>query len=485
MLSLLFILLFLSGHSLFAQANAAGSTAAPGAVSVAAPASASASRRGDALTFKIAIMGPGNEPYFWFGHIGLVIEDRSGGRSRFYDWGVFSFESERFFINFAFGNMLYCCMVSRADLNYNSYISHNRNITLYTLDLPAESKEAVLRYVDNNVLPENRDYYYHIFKDNCATRIRDIIDMALNGQFKAAFGEAPGRFTIRQHADRHTWHNEPVNWLTNFWMGQNIDRPVTVWDEMFLPSEIAMRIKDFRYKDAAGKERALVSGVEVLYNSSTRPPVLDSPGNQWYKKLIVSLLFSALILLLFRFTGRKRGFHLFIALLQSVSGLVFGLIGSALFFMSFFTNHDYTYNNSNIFYVNPLFLALVPMGLILAFSKDKKKLFVITRLIRLFWTYVILGALLTMVIKLSPAFYQQNQSALALILPLALTMVVVFFMMGRPGFQAGARETTARPGGARETHTRQLGAQSKLNKRADKKTGLPCSALCKGLYSLL
>ena len=408
-------LLFLfSGLSLFGQSG-----------------SSSAARRGDALTLKLAVMGPGTELYFWFGHIGLVVEDKTTGQARFFDWGVFSFENEHFFVNFAFGRLIYSCMVSRADLNYNMYIHDNRDITLYTLDLPPEKKEEILRFAENNVLPENRNYYYHHFRDNCATRIRDILDMALDGQFKTAFGNAPGRLTYRQHVRRHTWAHPFFDWILNFWMGQDIDRPITVWDEMFLPSEIGMRIKDFHYAGPDGKDRLLVSSVEILNTSHGRPAVLAVPRLQWPRELIASIVFSGLIALLYFLWGKQRGYKIFMGILQSLLGLFFGVAGTLLFFMSFFTNHDYTYHNSNIFFVNPLFFALIPLGLIFGFTGNKKKRFVTARLLRLFWTYVLLGGFLTMAIKLSPNFYQQNQVDQALILPLALTMIILMAFMGR------------------------------------------------------
>ena len=386
--------------------------------------------RGDALTLKLAVMGPGDELYFWFGHIGLVVENKVSGQARYFDWGVFSFENNHFFVDFAFGRLIYSCMVSRPEPNYNAYAQHNRSITLYTLDLPPEKKEEVLRFAENNVLPENRDYHYHFFKDNCATRIRDILDMALDGQFSAEFAQAPGRFTLRQHVRRHTWFNPFFDWILNFWMGQDIDRPITIWDEMFLPSEIALRINDFRYTEN-GTERDLVSSVEVLNRSQGRPVVLDVPRRQWPRELLASVLFSALLLVIYFLKGSHKRFRISIALVQSALGVFFGVAGTMLFFMSFFTDHDYTYHNSNILFVNPLFFAAVPLGIIYAFTKNQKKRFIAIRLLRVFWTYVLLGGFLTMLIKLSPNFFQQNQVDLALILPVALTMLFITARLGR------------------------------------------------------
>jgi hypothetical protein len=384
--------------------------------------------RGDYLMVKIAVMGPGDELYLWWGHIGLIIEDTLSGESRFYDWGVFSFENKNFFLNFAFGRLLYSCAVSTVEYNINRNIRTNRDITIYTLDLPPEKKMEILRFVENNVLPENRDYWYHHFKDNCATRIRDIIDMGTSGLFKARYGDAPGRLTLRGHVRRHTWASPFWDWIFNFWMGRGIDEQIAVWDEMFLPSEIGKRISDFSYTDSSGVERPLVSSVEVLNRSTGRPPVLETPKASWPRGLAAGIVLAAAAVLLTAGKKKKALEKPFVKLLgiyQALTGLFFGAAGFILFFMVFFTNHDYTYRNANIIFVNPLLLAAVPLGLMLTFTGSEKKRRVYGVLLKILWTYVFFGGLAAAVLNAVPGFYQQNQTTFALVLPFALALSYV------------------------------------------------------------
>jgi len=414
-LVLVVFLFFPPSPSLFGQSTGAGASG----------------QSPDPFTVKIAVIGPGDELYFWWGHIGLVVEDDVSGLTRFFDWGVFSFDNENFFLNFAFGRLLYSCMVSSAEWNLNLYKRTNRDITLYTLDLPLDKKMEIIRFAENNVLPENRDYYYHHFRDNCATRIVEILDMALDGQLRAEFGDAPGRYTLRQHVRRHTWFNPFFDWLLNFLMGQDIDVPITVWDEMFLPSEIATRISGFHYTDSAGNVRSLVSGLETLNTSVGRPAVLDVPRNPWPEALLVSLLLSQLLVFFFLLHGERRVFEIAIGIVQGLLGLFFGISGSVLFFMTLFTDHDYTYHNINILFVNPLFLAAIPLGLIFAFTADENRRFLCGRILKFFWVYVFVGAFITIVIKLLPAFYQQNQVTQALLMPVSLTLAFIMQRLGR------------------------------------------------------
>jgi hypothetical protein len=380
-------------------------------------------------------MGPGDELYFWWGHIALVIDDARTGRSRFYDYGIFSFENEHFFANFALGRLLYSCGASPADSSIRGYIRTNRDVTLYTLDLPPEKKAEVRDFAERNILPENRDYYYHHFRDNCSTRIRDIIDLATDGQFRARFGEAPGRFTLRGHVRRHTWFNPFADWILNFWMGQDIDIPITVWQEMFLPAEVGRRIEDFWYTGPDGVRRKLVTGVEAVYRAEGRPAVLDVPRRQWPRELAFSLAVSALFGCFFFLRAKNiSAGRILTGLCHSLAGLVFGAAGLILYFMSFFTNHDYTYHNANTLFGTPLLLVAVPLGIRYAFARDRGGRFTPETLLRLLWLLAALGIVISMLIKLFPVFWQQNLTDQMLMLPSALTLA-----LAPPGLRETAR----------------------------------------------
>ncbi|MDR2617377.1 MAG: DUF4105 domain-containing protein [Treponema sp.] len=387
------------------------------------PAQDAAEDAGSSLVLKLAVMGPGDELYFWWGHIGLIIEDAGTGDARFYDWGIFSFENENFFANFAFGRLLYSCGSSQAARNINYYIGNNRDITVYTLDIPADKKEEVRSFAEWNVRPENRDYYYHHFKDNCSTRIRDILDMATSGAFKARYGDAPGRYTLRQHVRRHTWFSPFFDWILNFWMGQDIDKPITVWDEMFLPAEVGARIQDFSYTGGDGVERRLVSRVERVNNAVGRPPVLEVPRKQWPRELALGCVVAVFMAVLLFFKSQEnRAADLVWAIAQGCLGFFFGAVGTILLFMMAFTNHDYTYHNINILYINPLLLAALPLGILyaLTYSPQEKRKWEL--IIKILWSYVLGFGLLSLLLRALPNIWQQNQVTLTMVLPFAAVL---------------------------------------------------------------
>ena len=372
---------------------------------------------GDELTIKIAILGSGDEVYSWFGHNALIIENTNSGQSRFYNYGLFSFENENFFINFVMGRMLYSSGVISTDDGIADYISQNRDVVLYTLNLPAEKRKRVLDFAETSILPENRDYLYHIFYDNCSTRIRDIIDIATGGQFKKQLAETPGRFTFRQHVRLHIGFSPFWDLALNFLMGQNVDQPISVWDEMFLPSEVAKQIISFSYIDESGKYNELVSNIETIYISHNRPVIPIAPKRNWPTMLIYSLIIFIIIGLLFLLQSREPAIgQIMIGVENSILGLCFGLAGLLLFFISFFTNHDYTFHNANLLFCNPILIMTVPLGIKYASADNYSERLFAEISLRMIWFLMLIGVFISFFIR------QCNLSIKVLILPISIIL---------------------------------------------------------------
>jgi len=375
----------------------------------------------DNIVLKIAVVGPGDELYFWWGHIALIIEDTETGNSQFYDYGLFSFDNENFFTNFALGRLNYSCGSSPTERNILVYKYTNRSVKIYTLDVLPDKKMEVKNFAEHNILPENRDYFYHHFKDNCSTRIRDIIDLITDGQFRLKSVNTKSRFTLRDHVRRHTWFSPAVDWILNFWMGQVIDTGITVWDDMFLPSEVGNCIENYFYIDSDGNNRKLVTSVETILEAHGRPGVLDIPRLQWPRELIFSLALSAVFLSFFILQKKNHRIGRILAgSSMSITGFIFGTAALLLYFLSIFTNHDYTYQNFNMIFGTPVLLAAVPLGVFYAFTKNQEKFIFYNFILRVIWFLTALGVLVSMILNLLPDIYQKNLTDKMLFLPVSL-----------------------------------------------------------------
>jgi hypothetical protein len=110
---------------------------------------------------------------------------------------------------------------------------------------------------------------------------------------------------------------------------------------------------------------------------------------------------------------------------QGLLGFFFGGCGTVLCFMSFFTNHDYSWHNINALFVNPLWFAAMVWCIRFACAPTFGKRLTPEFLLKCFWTGIFILCFLTIPIKLLPFFYQQNQVTQALLLP--ITFVLSWF----------------------------------------------------------
>jgi hypothetical protein len=206
-------------------------------------------------------------------------------------------------------------------------------------------------------------------------------------------------------------------------MGQDIDVPITAWEEMFLPQAVGNYIRDFTYTDVRGVERKLVSDVEILNRAVNRPPVLERPRRQWIRELIFGLFIAGLLVILRFYRERRPGLGGALwGAVQGGLGIFFGCVGTVLAFMTFFSDHDYTWHNINVLFVNPLWFAAAVWGFRFACAPSFGKRYAPEFFLKCFWTAVFVLCLLTIPIKLLPAFYQQNQVTQALLLPAAFVL---------------------------------------------------------------
>ena len=373
----------------------------------------------DDINLHVVIYGPGDELFIWWGHVALIVEYTLWDISQVFDWGVLDYPSNSFINALIRDEVRYKVTEGFHDLQ--EYINANRDVTVYTLNLDRKAKETILSYAVDMTLPENCYYDYHDFRDNCSTRIRDIIDLGLRGQFKAAYGNVPGRLSYRQHARRFTWSKPASEWLLSFLCGQNLDKKITAWEEMFLPVEVARNIVDFTYHDDSGMEKKLVSSVEKINSSKMRPAILKEPARDWPFAFVAGLICACLLFFLqAQVKKNSKLCRILLNLSQSILGLFFGILGCFLFFCLCFVRIDYFHSNYNILFVNPFILVIVPLGVLA--STNKTFLINPERCLQIIWTYIFITCLIIFVLHLFPSYYQQNMSILGIILPVSFVL---------------------------------------------------------------
>lgn len=341
----------------------------------------------DQSTVSLITLSKGSALYSWFGHSAILVE-LPGQVGYVFDYGAFSFNQEDFFVNFAFGRLWFCCSTNYATYEFAAADDALRTVSKVTLPLSASDKKAIVNFLIANNRQENSTYLYHHYKDNCATRLRDIIDRATGGDFYAWASGIEGE-TYRQGASKALSQNPIVLWTLNLLQSGNIDKKNTLWEAMFLPSVLENAVSEY-----FGLEREFVVDHENDYKSYPEKSVSNIGFG------IIFGLALGLVVILLGYFGRFKARDVFVL----VVNIVFGLVGTVLFFMMFFTNHDVTFFNENLLFVNPL---LVMVG-IFAMKKSKKAV-VLSNAILL----SVVMLLILLKLFLSTVFIQQNADIIA------------------------------------------------------------------------
>mgnify|MGYP002624435811 FL=1 len=166
----------------------------------------------DPLVVYLMTMGPGEAIYERFGHNAIWVRDTVAGTDRIYNFGMFDFQQENFYWNFAKGRPRYWLDTWSLEGTMRVYSATRRTVEVQELALTAAQKADLAASLAFNANPENRTYTYDYYLDNCSTRVRDALDQVLGGALRRATEGVPGEGSFRFHTQRSTT-NDPWMYL--------------------------------------------------------------------------------------------------------------------------------------------------------------------------------------------------------------------------------------------------------------------------------
>lgn len=370
--------------------------------------------RGQDLQIKLVTFGVGDDiPSYW-GHTALIVEDTLLKQSKIYNFGLYSFD-QKFILRFVTGRLIFSAGTSSVSFYLNYYSSINRDVRIATLNLSPEKSLQLAEELAVAVLPENKDYLYDHYFENCSTRQRDLIDRAVDGQLKKA-SSVPARMTLRDHTSRYVSRNPALEMLLVFLMNDEIDQPLQEWDEMFLPDELERDILKLEYIDGKGKRQRLVNDYFMYYEADRLPLPKEVPAH-WKGALIVGFALAILALLFVYYYRKTKNEWLRIAfgMYNFLIGLVLGIPGLLLGLLSAFTHHTVSYYNENLLLANPLTILFIPLGVLISRNEQHW-----AKWLRRLWYLHALGVVLAIALKALPAFDQNNWLVLAFFAPVSI-----------------------------------------------------------------
>jgi len=332
----------------------------------------------DQSEISIITAGPGDVLYEAFGHSAIRVKDATLNLDIIFNYGLFDFNQPNFYVNFVKGRLLYRLGKQSFRRFITSYDYQQRWVKNQVLNLSLVDRVKIFEYLNENSLPENAEYLYDPYFNNCATKLRDIAKEILGNkiQFPSSFSDK--NFTLRQLMNQELPWNTWGSFGINLALGNTLDKEIIADNYMYLP--------DYVHK--------AFQNATITKNKITTPLVLEEsqllryPEKQikiqWYNPFFV---FSLLLLLTIVVTYRDQKRNIRSKWLDFTLFFVTGVLGIIICFLWFFTDHYTAPNNFNLLWAFVL-------NFFVAFILLKSRIPSWTSKYLLFYLFLLFGAII-------------------------------------------------------------------------------------------
>jgi len=293
-------------------------------------------------SISILTCNPGEEVYSMYGHTAIRVNDPVQGIDAVFNYGVFSFESPNFLYRFAKGQTDYMMYGGRFSSFIAEYENDSRSVYEQVLNLSDEGKSQLFLALMENNKPENRVYRYNFFMDNCATRVRDMIERNTGSpvRFVDNHPTESYRDLIKKFHHSFRWIDLGIDLL----VGKKAEEPVSAYGQMFLPEYLMEHFAKAEI-DIDGKTKPLVLETHTLHEYPNSKNQSDLP----WPAIVFGLLFLIVAAMSVRSYLQKTKtdwLDYWLFALSGFSGLIIG-------WFTLFSEHPAVSPNYNLLWAFP------------------------------------------------------------------------------------------------------------------------------------
>ena len=354
----------------------------------------------DSIRISLLTCASGGEIYSLFGHTAIRYENFTRNIDAVFNYGMFNFNAPNFILRFALGETDY----QLGATNYEHFVAEynylGRDVWQQTLNLTPDEKEHLFNLLQENYRPENREYRYNFFYDNCATRPRDQIEKAIDGSLRYADNMTDNdtgvsfRDLLHKYSEGHPWSRFGMDMC----MGSEADKPINRRLMMFVPFYVQEYFNTAQIIDKEGKARPLVSSETGLTAADHRSGGITPMQSA----LLLFILVTAATIYGIRHQKTLWGLDLILFFCAGIAGCI-------LAFLALFSQHPAVSPNYLLFVFHPLHLFCLPWMINKVRKRQKSRYMVLNSII------------LTLFILLWAIIPQRFDLA---VLPLALCLLV-------------------------------------------------------------
>lgn len=351
----------------------------------------------DSAFASVLTCGAGDEFYTSFGHTAIRVCDTARGVDMVYNYGTFDFDTPHFYWTFARGKLNYCLSRSSFEDFMLEYRYEGRAVWEQRLLLSEQEVNNLYLMLETNYLPEYRYYMYDFFRDNCATRVRDMVRDCLCHDRLSPECRRDTNLSYRNILYQSTegtllWWRLAIDMA----LGVRCDQRCSNYEYMFSPLKM---MEQFDTLTRVG------SGEPVAEHAVT---LLQETRQQPSRSLSPTLVFWVLFVMVLCLTLMewRKGWSL--GWMDRVLFIVVSLLSLLALFLWFCTDHYCTKINLNVLWASPLFIYFAIM------LRRSNRWVIVAQLVMLF---------AAMVMTLAPLPQQLNAALLPISLLLAVRLI--------------------------------------------------------------
>jgi hypothetical protein len=283
---------------------------------------------------KVSVLtcGKGNELYSIYGHTALRIKDDTNSLDIIYNYGMFDFRTENFYLKFIKGDLKYFASAYNYNEFYYEYTLENRSIYEQELNLSQAQKQQLFDNLNATLFSDKKYYTYKFIDRNCTSKVMDEINEAVGQKciLKTVNLDKTYREVLFDYQENLFYENLGINIM----FGKKVDN---LCEKLFLPTELLESLK------AAKINNQPLSGAPKLILTGAERATPLSLWNNFY----TFCAFFILILI-----SRKNWIYLSLLAVLGLFGLFLSVVGLYSF-------HEEVAYNYNTLLLNPTFLLLL------------------------------------------------------------------------------------------------------------------------------
>lgn len=309
--------------------------------------------------------GLGEEIYTRYGH--TILQVSAPDKDYYFNWGIFDYRSPVAF-GFVFfkGILTYKLGIDSWRKTRTIYKRQNRWLIRNKINLSLAQKQALYQILQVNLQPENINYSYQYFYNNCSTIVRDYLDRVLHGSIKART-LVPVTMTFRQYIRNNLNYPPWISFGLELLMNGRVDMQLQQWEEMFYPIKLQEHLRNLTAVDDHGQPTAEpLLGEDKLILAGA-----EHPSSEVQLSLIVPSILLLLLLVslsLYKLISPRW----VIGILLILGGIVGGLCSLLMLISWLHSEHLDLHHNLNLLQFWPTDLILLPgIGLTLLLRRPR------------------------------------------------------------------------------------------------------------------